>query len=146
MSGAISGFGTLFKTEFTGGSGTYTTISEVKSINGPSMSVETIDVTHMQSPGGYREFISSFKDGGEISFDVNFIPVDLTQGGKQGLIFLYDGKLSKNHRILFPDANASYMQMAGLVTGVTLGAQIDGVLSASYTIKVNGQITWPNLP
>lgn len=59
-----SGFGTLLKVG-DGASPTeaFTAIAEVKSISGPSMSMETIDATHMESPSGYREILPSFRNG-----------------------------------------------------------------------------------
>ena len=68
-SNATAGVGTLFRRW----SGTaWVNIAEVNSITGPSMSRETIDVTSLDSTGGYREFIASFKDPGTISLNMNF--------------------------------------------------------------------------
>ena len=39
------------------------------SINGLELSADTIDVTTLDSDGGYREFIGGFKDAGEVSLE-----------------------------------------------------------------------------
>ena len=41
-------------------------ISGLTSIGGIEITAETIDVTTLDSDGGYREFIGGFKDAGEV--------------------------------------------------------------------------------
>lgn len=142
MSLAVSGFGTLVKREVPVGSGTYVAIAEVKSINGPNLSTDTIDVTHMASPGGYREFIASFKDGGEVTFELNFLPQDGTQDASTGLIADFNARLVRSYQIAFPDPGNSTATFSGLITGFSVTEQMDQVLGANCTIKVSGAIVW----
>jgi hypothetical protein len=70
---ALAGVGAAFKRSATDSSAsTYAAIGEVNSITGPNMSREFIDTTALDTSGGYRTFIPSFRDGGEITLDVNF--------------------------------------------------------------------------
>mgnify|MGYP001586374955 FL=1 len=55
---------------------TFTEIAEVTSIGGPTQTSEKIDVTHLRSTSGYREYLPSFKDGGEVACVANYIPSD----------------------------------------------------------------------
>ena len=59
-SNAISGVGTVFQ-RFDDATGTWTKLAEVNSISGPSMTRDFIDVTSLDSPGDYREFVSGFR-------------------------------------------------------------------------------------
>jgi len=101
-----SGFGSLLKIGDGGGSEVFTPIAEVKSITGPSFSLETIDATHMASPEGHREILPSFKSAGEVSFDVNFLPGI----GTQAQIFTdWQNRTLRNFRVQFPDeSNTSW--------------------------------------
>jgi predicted secreted protein len=72
-SAAISGVGTHFQRATADTSDpTFASIAEVNSISGPSLSRDTIDVTSLDSTSGYREFIGGFRDGGEVSLEMNF--------------------------------------------------------------------------
>lgn len=142
MSGAVSGFGTLLKRENTAGGGVYTAIAEIKSISGPNLSVETIDVTHMQSPSGYREFIASFKDGGEMTFTMNFLPDDATQNWTAGLLKTFNDRSMWNYQCLFPDPGATLVTFAALITAFAPNAQIDSVLEVNVTLKISGAPVW----
>lgn len=42
---------------------TYTTIAEVKSINGFGFTKDELEATHMESPNGYKEFVGGMKQG-----------------------------------------------------------------------------------
>jgi predicted secreted protein len=130
MSSATSGKGTLLKREGV-------TIAEVRSISGPSMQAETIDVTNMDS-GGWREFITSLKDAGEVSFDVNFLPAGTTH-----LALLQDfvDSVISEYSLVWTDAGTSTWTFDGLVTSFQPSAAIADALTASVTIKVSGAPT-----
>lgn len=133
-----SGFGTLLKVG-NGGSPTETfaAIAEVKSISGPQISMEFIDATHMESPSGYREVLPSFKDGGEVSFDVNFLPANSTQ---TGLTTDFENQTLRNFKIVWPDAAPTTWAFSAYITGFQPNASIDDVLSASVTLKISGAV------
>ena len=84
---AHAAYGTLIEAD--DGAGNYTAIAEVVDITGPDQSRDTIDVTHMQSPNGYQEFIPSFKDGGNVTLTLNFLPFHPTQDDQTGIIADY---------------------------------------------------------
>ncbi|KKL57641.1 hypothetical protein LCGC14_2233420, partial [marine sediment metagenome] len=70
MSDAKAGVGALFRRW--SGSG-WVNIAEINSITGPGMTRDTIDVTSLDSTGGYREFKGGFRDGGTVQLAMNFI-------------------------------------------------------------------------
>lgn len=131
-----SGFGTLLK-RGDGGSPTevFTTVAEVKSIQGPGLSMETIDATHMESPNGYREWLPSFKDAGEVSFDCNFLPADTNQ---QGLVEDFEDRVLRNWKLVFPNTDTTTWAFAAYVTGFSVSAAIDDILMASVTLRISG--------
>lgn len=64
---AIKSLGvTLVKTK-SGSESTNTTIADLTSIGEFGIESDEIDVTTLDSTGGYKEFIAGFKDAGEIS-------------------------------------------------------------------------------
>jgi predicted secreted protein len=141
-SNAISAYGTLLKM----GDGVipteaFTTIGEVKSISGPSMSGEVIDVTTHSTGSAWREKISSLLDAGELNFDINFVPSDATHDNTDGLLNKFTTRAKTNYRVVFPDDDSTMFAFAGYVTGFEMSAPIDDVLGASVTITITGAIT-----
>lgn len=139
MTDAYSSFGTLLKVGDGEASPSFTTIAEVQDIGGPSFELGTEEVTHHQSPGGWREKIGTLLDGGEITFDVNFLPGNATQDHESGLVYLMVNKLTRNFRLYFADADDTVWNCPALVTGVEPNNPVEGKADASITLTVNGQ-------
>ena len=135
-----NGFGVLFQNGNGAVPEIFTTLYGVTNIKPPSMSRDTIDTTHEQSPGGYREFIAGLVDPGEASLDLNYIP-----GGPSVATLLAEFDLPnplnlKNRRILFPDG--SYLGFAGILSGYEPDTPLDDKMALSVTFKVSGR---PNM-
>lgn len=107
---------------------------EVNTISGPGMSRDTIDATSLASTGGYREFITGFRDGGEVTFDMNFIHADVVK-----LFEDFDSNTARHFKIVLPDTVLSTFSFDGLVTGIPHSIPPDDKVTVSVTIKVTGQ-------
>ena len=133
------GYQTLFKTGNGASPEVFATLAEVTGITPPAMARDTVDASHEESPGAWREFIAGLKDGGEVSLDLNFVPGGSASLSLTGELDL-DGPLAvKNRQIVFPDG--SYFSFAGILTGFEPDAPIDDKMSASVTFKVTGKPT-----
>jgi len=131
-----SGFGTLLQVG-DGASPTevFSTIAEVTGLSGPSLSLETIDATHMESPNNFRELIPSLKSAGEVSFDLNFLPGESSQ---QGLTTDYLNRTLRNFRIVWTDTGTTTWGFSAYITSFEPSAAIDDKLSASVTLTISG--------
>lgn len=129
MSKAISGVGTKF---FRNG----TALAEVNSINGPGMTRDFIDVTSMDSVGGYREFIAGFRDGGTVTLNMNFTRAtyDLMKDD-------FENDDEQIYEIVLPDDDVTSVEFLGLVTELPLTISTDDKVTADVTIKVSGEVT-----
>ena len=141
MSNAISAFGTLLKIGDGGGSENFTTIAEVTNISGPGFALETTEVTNHSSTGGWREYIATLLDAGEVSFDINFIPTEATHSYSSGLIKDMVNKTKRNFKLVFPNAGNTTWTFSAFVTSFEPAAATDAQLSASVTLKITGQPT-----
>jgi len=141
MSNAIGAFGTLLKIGDGESSETFTTIAEVTNISGPGLSLDTIDVTSHSSTDGWREYIAGLLEAGEITFDINFIPTDVTQNHTAGLLGDLANKTKRNFELVFPDAGATTWSLAAFVTSFEPTEAIDDKLTASVTLKLAGKPT-----
>ena len=136
-SNAVSGVGTQFKrAEGDSSAPTFTAISEINSISGPNMSRDTIDVTSLDSTGGYREFIGGFRDGGELTMEMNF-----TIAGFDLMKDDFESAALRDYQVVLSDTGNTTLEFAGLVTSLGLTVPMDDKITASVTIKISGEVT-----
>lgn len=135
MSDAFAGVGTQFKRSTNGSSNPFVAIAEVNSISGPNMSRDTIDVTSLDSTGGYREFIGGFRDAGEVSLEMNF-----TLNGYDQMKDDFESSATMFYQIVLPDTGNTTLQFEGLVTSLGTEVPMDDKVTCSVTIKVSGAV------
>jgi|TARA_B100001964_G_C14186844_1_gene579025 predicted secreted protein len=128
-SSAIAGVGAVFKRNSV-------TVGEVNSISGPNKARDTIDVTTLDSTGGYREFIGGFRDGGEVSLDMNW-----TRSGFDDLNDDFESNAGQSFSIIMPDTGNTDFSFTGFVTNISKSIPADDKITMSVTIKIDGQIT-----
>ena len=142
MSEAMSAQGTYISKGNGTSPETYTEIAEVVSIGGPNETSEEIDVTHLRSPGAYREFIQSFKDGGELPLELNFIPSNATQDSVTGIRADYQANPQpiKNWQITYPEGTTC--SFAAFVKNVSAPASVGAKLALNVTLRIVGAVAW----
>jgi predicted secreted protein len=94
-----------------------------------------LDVTSLDSTGGYREFITGFRDAGTISLKMNFTTASYA--------FIKEDfqKVAANaYKIVLSDPGLSTLEFEGLVTELPLSIPTDDKISADCTIKITGQV------
>lgn len=132
-SNAFAGVGTLFRRW----SGTaWVNIAEVNSISGPTMSRDTIDVTSLDSTGGYREFIAGFRDPGTVQLSMNF-----TRDTFDMMKLDFENNDAQNYEIYLPDDEKTSLEFSGLVTELPIEITADDKVTSTATIKITGQVT-----
>jgi len=132
-SNAFSGVGSLFR-RWSGSE--WDNIAEVNNISGPGMTRETIDVSSLNSTGGYREFITGFRDAGTISMSVN-----LTRDTLDTFKADFESDTAENYEIVLPDDEVTTLEFEGLVTEMPLTIPPDDKVTIDVTIKITGQVT-----
>lgn len=141
MTQAVSSSGTFLKL----GDGAeitevFTTIAEVKDIDGPGFAQGTEEVTS-HSSNRRREFIATLLEGGEISFEINFF-ADTTQGPTGGLYAAYEDGEAHNLQLELPTDTPTILDFAAIVTEFAFTAPVEGVLGANITLQVTGEWAW----
>src|SRR5690242_5957763 len=109
-------------------------LREVSSITPPSSTTDMIDVTHMQSPGGRREFVPGLIDPGQCSFEMNYIPGSV---GELVLLALLDeapANRKRRCRIIYPN-NVTHTFEA-LIQTYEPTVPVDDKMTATVTFKV----------
>lgn len=142
MTTAVGSFGTLLKVGDGGGPENFTTIAEVRDISPPALSRDVEEVTHHTSPGGWKEFIATLKDGGQVTFEINWDPANATHSYGTGLLaFLVGSGVKKNFQVVFPTTGTITWAFGAIVTNFAPTGTVSGVLRANVTLRVTGQPT-----
>ena len=146
---AVKALGTLLKRGDGGGPEVFTTVAEITNISGPSLGIDTIDVTSHESVGGWREFITGIADGGEITIDINYIPDNSAHDAVTGLLKDFEDQIAgtltggRNYQLVFPDTANTTWTFTAWITAFEPVADASGSekLGASVTLKITGQPT-----
>lgn len=133
---AIAGVGTEFQRGDGASNEVFTKLSEVTSIAGPNLTKAQIEVTSLDSLDGFREFITGFKDPGEITLEMNY-----TRDGYATLKEDFDSEDEWNYQIVFPDDGNTTLSFAAFVTGITVNTPFDDKVSMTVTFKIDGPVT-----
>lgn len=114
------------------------TINGLTSIGEVTPDSEEIDVTSLDSAGGYREFLQGFKDSGELALSGYHINGDL---GQAELRTGYGTGEAKTTVITFP-SGAGTVTFTAYVKSYTMGsAEVDGAVGFGATLRITGAVT-----
>ena len=138
---AKSSFGSYLKIGDGGTAETFATIAEVLDIKGPSLELETEDVTSHDSTDGWAEHIGTILNGGEISFELNWLPGNATQSFSAGLLKDMVGRTKRNFQLVVPAATSLTWAFAALVTAFEPDLPVKGSQKASITLLLSGKPT-----
>lgn len=113
-------------------------IGDLSSIGSPSITQEELDVTTLDSDGGYREFIAGFKDPGEVAISGYFVPTD---AGQAALYAALDSGAVQDFEIVYPAELGVSWLFQGIVTAYNVTAEIEDAIALEATIRVSGKPT-----
>ena len=115
-------------------------LAQVYSISGPTLSADVADLSAHDSPGFYREFANTFRDGGEVTLGLRFDPAEAGQSEvANGLLELFENDTPAAYTINWPNTGASTTAFNAFVTGYEPTADFDAELDLQVTLKITGQ-------
>jgi len=132
---AIAGIGTTITYKKNATGATAVTIGSLTSIGEISPTADEMDVTTLDSSGGYREFIQGFKDSGEVSIS----GYHKDDNGQKAARTAFNGSEKGEFVITFPDGFT--FTFDGFFKGYTVGSvEVDGAIGFGATIRISGEI------
>ena len=132
-----------FGTALTKGAYPGTEVAQVTNISGPSLSLDTVDVTEHDG-AGWEEHVATILRSGTVTIDIVYDPNAAThKNASGGLLYSLAGRTAEIWNIVFPSTPVKYFTFSAFVTGFTPGAPVDGALTASVTLKPTGAVTLP---
>lgn len=127
--------GTVLK--FTPAGGVQATVGKLRSVGRIAPKADAIDVTTLDSAGGYREYIQGFRDAGELALDGFYEKGD---AGQAALRAAFDDGRAGAFEAAFPDGTKA--AFSAVVTGYSIGAaEVDGAVGFGATLRLTGGVT-----
>jgi len=129
-SAADIGFTTTFGIE-SATPGTYTLVAEVTKITPPGFSREAVEVTHLNSPDRFAEFIAGMNKAGPATIVLNLVP-----SATDALVTAFLAT-SGSYQITFP--NAVTLTFSGFVLTYELDELSEEAMTATATFQPSGK-------
>jgi len=121
---------------------TYSSIAEVKALAVPTVEIEYLDATTLDSTGGYREYVAGLKDAGEIT-----IPCGYTSGVYNSAIGYQNNGTLIYFRTTMPletgqTTTGDVFQFTGYVRPVLQQNAIGELIGLDLVIRISGAPTF----
>lgn len=127
--------GTTLK--FTPAGGTQVVVGKLTSVGEIAPEAEEVDITTLESTGGYREYMQGFRDSGELEI-TGFHDAD--DAGQTALRTAFTSGASGAFEVKFPDDTA--VTFSGFIKSHTIGsAEVDGAIGFGAMIRISGAVT-----
>ena len=113
------------------------TVGRLTSVGEISPEAEEVDVTTLDSTGGYREYIQGFRDSGELEISGYH---DAGDAGQKAMRTAFASGENGAFEVTFPDGTA--VTFNGFVKGHTIGsAEVDGAIGFGAVLRISGPVT-----
>ena len=113
-------------------------IALVGDIDGPTISLNTHDVTSQDTVNGFRQMIPALQDGGTVSFPLFF---DANDTQHILLTTIRNNKELRYYELWFAQASpGKYLKFVAYITEFSYSFPIDGVITAQVTLTSTGNI------
>lgn len=116
-----------------------TAIAELTSIDGISVSADTIETTTLDTVGGYRTFLNGLKDAGEVSISGHFV-----YASHNSMMADFESGATNSYTIEFPDkatTSGTKWTFSAIVTAFSTSADLEDLIGFEATLKVSGKPT-----
>jgi predicted secreted protein len=116
---------------------TYTTVAEVTKIQNTGSKADLADVTNMDSPSSFREFLATLVDSGDVAIDTNFIPGNATQ---QILETDFNNQTQGYYKIVLPNS-LGQATFRAYVMSKDFDLTIEKQATRAIKLKITGPMT-----
>lgn len=100
---------------------------------------DEVDITHLNSPGGVKEYTSGLKDGAGSTIEVIWDPANPQHTALKAKA---ESGATVQFQIQFPDTGKTQVELPLLLKSFKLGISSGDKITASFDVKVSGAATW----
>jgi len=116
---------------------TMTAVGGAKNIDTGGGKTSEVDTTDLDSTA--KEFVAGLPDYGEASFECN---VDFSDAGQNAIRERFEDGAEVDFQVVYADTGTTTENFTGFVSGYGTKLSVDGVVTASVTIRKKGVTTW----
>ena len=117
--------------------GSSVTVGRLTSVGEIEAQAEEVDVTTLESTGGYREYIQGFRDSGTVELEGYH---DAGDAGQKAVRSAFASGEICTFEVCFPDGSTA--KFSGFVKKHSIGsAEVDGAIGFGAVIRVSGEVT-----
>lgn len=144
ITGKKSAFGVILKADALAGdaAGTYRDVANVRSLKGPGLSLDVVDITSHDSAGAAEELVATILRTGEVTLGMLYDPSAISIKYVNGLLGKMVAKTLEGFKVYFNDntveASRSIWAFNAFITGFEPDAPFDGALAADMKLKISG--------
>ena len=132
--------GTVLKLSDVASPVSYSSISQVRSITGPTVKPHIVDITTHDTPGFWRRKLAVLIDPGDVSFEINFDHVDATHAFATGMWNQLIGLIKSGFQMVFPNS-AGTLSWAAYLGQHEFMVPVDNVLAVKIQLAITDAIT-----
>ncbi|MBN8431808.1 hypothetical protein JF535_13200 [Microbulbifer salipaludis] len=118
---------------------TFVEVPEVFSLPEFGQEADEVDFSHLNSPGGVKEYKAGMKDGAGSTIEMNWLPGDAQQEALRSAA--QAGDIIK-FQIQWPDSGQTQVEVPLLVKSFKISTPVGDKVTASIDVKVAGAPTW----
>lgn len=114
-----------------------TAIASLTSIDGVSVSSDTVETTALDNESGYRTFVTSLKDAGEVSISGHF-----EYDSHSPLLADFEAGTVDSYTIEFPDVlttTGTTWTFSAVISAFGTSVELEDLISFEATLKVSGR-------
>jgi predicted secreted protein len=113
------------------------TVLEILKISGPGMKADIKEVSNMLSPNTYKEFIPGLREGGDVTFEGNYIPKEATNT-QTTLRTDFENGTNSSWTIVLPNAMGTWTFNA-FVIALSPSYPLDDRIVVAGTLRITGK-------
>lgn len=112
-------------------------VAHLTKIGSPSVKWDTTESTALDTEGDFKEFLTTFAEGGEVSVTGNF---DISDEGQKAMIeAMAAGTDNLESTIVFPKKIGAEWAFKASVNSFATSAETAGIVTFDATLKVSGK-------
>ena len=117
----------------------YASVSQVRTITGPTTKPKIVDVTAHSTPGFWMAKLAVLIDPGDVSFEFNFDIADATHAYATGMWNQMVGLTECGFQLIFPNS-AGILTFKGYIGQHEFSAPVDNVLAVKMMYAITSSI------
>lgn len=115
----------------------FTTLANVGTITGPSLALTVQDVTSHSTSLPWREKFPTLLDGGDLTFDLFFIPDD---PALKTAIGFFLNRAIKDWKLIYPNSSGVNDTFMGFFSKFGQALKVDDVIRVNVTLTITGPV------